>query len=66
MTISGIAIAMISIGQRLANRQAGISVIAKSNTRGNVIEAAMEASEIYRHSRTTTTHTKKAAAAQIV
>jgi hypothetical protein len=66
ITIIGITTAAISSGHKLAKFQAGVSTIIKTNARGKATEAMMEASEIYRHNKTTTTHIKKAAEAQIV
>ena len=66
MTISGIAIAAISNGQNSAKFHAGSRLTAKIKTIGNAIDAAMEASETYRHIKTIGTHTARAAAAQIV
>ena len=66
ITIIGITIAAISSGHKLAKFHCGINTIIKTSITGKVTEAMMEASEIYRHNKTTTTHIKKAAAAQIV
>ena len=66
MTISGIAIAAISSGQRLLKFHAGSRLTAKIKTMGNAIDAAIEASDTYRHAIRTTAHTAKATAAQIV
>jgi len=66
MTISGIAIAIVSNGQRLTKSQPELKIIARIRTRGKVIEAAIEASETYRHIKTTAAHTAIANEAQIV
>lgn len=66
MTISGIAVAAISNGHRLTKSQPGVRIIAKIRTRGKVTEAAIDASETYRHIKTTTAHTATANEAQIV
>ena len=66
MTISGIATAAMSNGHKLAKFQGGVSNIARSRTRGKTTEAAIEASETYRHIKTVTTHTAKANKEQIV
>ncbi len=66
ITISGIAVAAVSSGHRLVKSQSGLSMIAKTNAMGKVTEAAIEASEMYRHNRTVITHTTKAKTEQIV
>ena len=66
ITIRGIPIAAINNGQRLFISQSGRTAMEIIRAIGKAIEAAIEASEIYRHSKTATTHIKKAAAAQIV
>ncbi|GAG92416.1 unnamed protein product [marine sediment metagenome] len=66
ITITGIAIAAASNGHRLAKFQSGVRTIAKISATGKAIEAAIEASEIYLHSKTTAAHIPKASAAQIV
>ena len=66
MTTSGIAVAAITNGHRLAKSQPGVSTIAKTRTRGKAIEAAIQASEIYRHIKATAAHITKTNAAQIV
>ncbi len=64
-TISGIAVAMASNGQRLAKSQAGARAIARISARGKATEAVIEAKETYRHIRTTAAHTTIANSAQI-
>ena len=66
MTISGIAVAAISNGHRLVKSQPGVRTIARISATGKAIEAAIEASEMYLHSKTVAAHTAKASAAQIV
>ena len=66
MTISGIAMDVISIGQRLAKGQSGMKIIAKNKTSGKVTEAAIEARETYRQIKTNTNHTPAANKTQIV
>lgn len=66
ITISGMATAAASRGQRSVSFQAGAIPIARSRVRGKDREAAIEASEIYRDVKTIATHTAKANAAQIV
>lgn len=66
ITISGIAIAAVSSGHRLVKFQSGLSIIANINVIGKVTEATIEASEMYRHIKTVTTHTAKATTEQIV
>ncbi len=65
-TISGIAVAAISNGQRLAKFQVGVMIIARANMTGKATEAAIEASEIYRDHTTTRTHIARETEAQIV
>ena len=45
MTITGIATAAISTGQRLAKAQSGMKIIAAIKTSGKVTEAAIDARE---------------------
>jgi hypothetical protein len=66
MTIIGIAIAAASNGHKLAKFQPGMRIVARIRTTGKAIEAAIEASETYRHTSATTTHIVMAASAQIV
>ena len=66
ITIRGIKVAAISKGHRLPKSQVGVRVIVKIKTIGNATEAVIEASEIYRHIKTTTTHTAKLSSEQIV
>lgn len=66
ITITGITIAAISNGQRPAKFQLGVSIIIRVSVSGKEMEAMIEASEIYLHSKTTISHINKAAAAQIV
>ena len=66
MTISGIAIAAMSSGQRSAKFHARTRLTAKTKTIGNAMDEVMEASETYRHIKTIGTHIANAAAAQIV
>ena len=66
MTISGITVAAISKGHKLPKSQPGVRIIARIRTRGKVIEAAIDASETYRHIKTTTAQVAMANNAQIV
>lgn len=66
ITISGIAVAAVSSGHRSVKSQPGLSMIAKTNAMGKVIEAAIEASEMCRHIRTVITHTANAKTEQTV
>lgn len=66
ITISGMAVAVVSNGHKSAKFQAGVRIMARMNAAGKVIEAAIEAREIYRHIRTTAVHTAKAIKEQIV
>ena len=66
MTITGIATAMINIGQRLLKSQPGVSIIATIKTRGIVTEAVIDARETYRQIRTTTIHVTAKNKAQTV
>lgn len=66
ITVIGIAVAAISNGQRSANSQAGIDLIATINVTGKAIAAVIEASDTYRHIRTTTAHIITAAKAHAV
>lgn len=66
ITVSGIAVAAVSNGHRLAKSQPGVNTIAKIRTIGKAIEAMIEASEIYRHRRTTAVHIAKTITEQIV
>ena len=66
ITIIGIVIAATSKGQRLLKLQLGINIIAKISVTGKVREAAIEASEIYRHTKTTIVHIAKLSNEQIV
>ncbi len=66
MTISGIAVAAVSNGHRLAKSQPGLNAIVNIKATGKATEAVIEASEIYRHIKVTAAHTAKVAMAQIV
>jgi len=66
ITIKGIAIAAVSRGHRLVKSQSGLSMMAKSNIMGKVIEAVIEAREMYRHMRTVITHAANAKTEQTV
>ncbi len=66
MTISGIAVAATSKGQRLNKSQLCLRIIAKIKTSGKLTEAAMDANDTYRHIKTSTTHIATANEAQIV
>jgi len=66
MTISGMAVAAISNGHKLAKSQPGLKIIARIRTTGKATEAAIDASETYRHIKTTTAHVAMANNAQIV
>jgi len=66
ITISGITVATISNGHKLAKSQPGVSTVTSIKARGKAIEAAIEARDTYRHIKTTTAQTTKASGAQIV
>jgi hypothetical protein len=66
ITISGIAIAAVSSGHKLVKSQPGLNTMANINVIGKVTEATIEASEMYRHIKTVTTHAAKAKTEQIV
>ena len=66
ITINEIAVAATSKGQSVPTFQPGMMIIATIKTSGKATEATMEASEMYRHIKTSTAQTAKAMTAQIV
>ena len=66
ITIKGIAMAAMNSGQSLVKSQLGLRMIARTNIRGKVIEAVIEASEMYRHIATVITQTASAKTEQAV
>jgi hypothetical protein len=66
ITINGNATAIIKSGQSFPYLQPGKMNIAPVKTSGKAIAAMIDASEMYRLSSTTITHTASAATAQIV
>ncbi len=66
ITISGIAVATASNGHKSAKSQPGVSTITSIKARGKAIDAAIEASETYRHIKTVTAHTPRAKKEQTV
>ena len=62
----GIAAAAVSKGHRIAKSQFGVKIIAKIKMAGKAIEAIIEASEIYRHTKATIAHIAKLGNEQIV
>lgn len=66
ITIKGIAMAAMNSGHSLVKSQLGLRMIARTNIRGKVIEAVIEASEMYRHIATVITQTASAKTEQAV
>jgi predicted lipoprotein len=66
MTMIGITVDATNSGQRPEKSHLSNPAIRAVNMTGNVIAAEIEASETYRHIRTTTNHTISAKTAQIV